>query len=233
MGRSQVIEVFDATTGALLATKDLSSNSLLNGMYVTFEISGSVRFRFRSTSGSNAIVSGIFFDAAVAAVSTMGTYIGADSTSQGTWKGQYGAEGYLVLMDHTVVPSYASVVPSGKKDKVWSSSTTDARALQKALTTGRIASCWYAPSFNVDINITDQETHDVTFYCLDYPRMGRSQVIEVFDATTGALLATKDLSSSSLLNGMYVTFEISGSVRFRFRSTSGSNAIVSGIFFDP
>ena len=76
---------------------------------------------------------------------TTARHIGDDLATQGTWRGQYGAEGYLVLMDHTAVPSYASVVPSGKKDKVWSSSTTDARALQKALTTGRIASCWYAP----------------------------------------------------------------------------------------
>src|SRR5271170_3498234 len=84
-------------------------------------------------------------------------FIKADTTTQGSWKGVYGADGYNVVDNTTSYPGYATVSPSGASDYVWSSSTSDVRALQKAASSSdRIASTWYSGgSFTVDVNLTD------------------------------------------------------------------------------
>src|SRR5262245_63494843 len=56
----------------------------------------------------------------------------------GSWKGLYGAEGYMLSADTIKVPTYAQAAlgGTGYSTWVWSNSTTDVRALQKATGTG-------------------------------------------------------------------------------------------------
>jgi len=122
-------------------------------------------------------------------------FVALDTTTQGNWKGKYGTEGYSLMGDATQNPTY--VVPSNNgRQYTWATSTSDVRALQKAIGTDRIAAAWYGqPSFTIDLNFTDQMPHQVAIYCLDWDSFGpRAQRIEILDANNN-VLDTRSLSS--------------------------------------
>jgi uncharacterized delta-60 repeat protein/RHS repeat-associated protein len=155
-----------------------------------------------------------------------------DTVSQGTWHSVYGSEGYSIMQNSASLPGWASLSVTGKSDYTWASSSSDPRATEKADSTGRLAACWYTnTSFDVDLSITDGNTHEVSFYCLDWDSYGRAQTIEMIDPNTSAVLASKSLSDFH--DGKWATFQASGNVKFRFTKTGGYNAVVSAIVLDP
>jgi hypothetical protein len=158
----------------------------------------------------------------------------ADTQTQGTWKGVYGADGFSIANDVTSYPAYAQVALSGQQSTTWAASTTDVRALQKRAPTAtdRIAATWWsASSFNVDLNLVDGNWHRVGFYCLDWDAQNRSERFDVIDLRSGAVLDTRNVSGFS--NGQYLIWNLRGDVRVRVTYTSaGANAVVSGLFFD-
>jgi len=169
------------------------------------------------------------------------TFVRTDTTTQGTWKGVYGADGYNVIGDTTSYPIYATVLPGSQSlcsSSCWTTSTTYVRALQKASSsTDRIAAAWYSVgSFTIDINLTDGQTHRVAIYCLDWDSSGRGQTVQVLDVATGAMLDTRALPQTPLTtfhNGAYLVWNISGHVKIQVTRTGGANAVVSGLFLDP
>jgi hypothetical protein len=143
----------------------------------------------------------------------------------------YGSDGYNVINDAVSYPAYAQVTASNQTGYTWLASTSDVRALHKALGGDRIAATWYAPtSFDIDVNISDGQTHQVALYCLDWDTNARVQTIGVLDAATNGLLDSRSVSSFN--GGQYVVWNISGHVKFRITRTSGFNAVVSGLFFN-
>src|SRR6202023_896209 len=87
------------------------------------------------------------------------TFVTLDTTTQGNWKGVYGANGYNVINDTVAYPSYVTVTPSGQGNYVWGS-TNDVRALQKVFFTDRIAATWATSgSYTIDVNFTDGAQH--------------------------------------------------------------------------
>jgi hypothetical protein len=158
------------------------------------------------------------------------SFINLDTTTQGSWQGVYGSDGYNVINDTVNNPAYAQVTVSNQDFWTWAGSTSDLRALQKALTSDRIAATWYAAtSFEIDVNITDGQSHQVAVYCLDWDANSRAQTIEVLDAGSNALLDSRTVSSFT--NGQYLVWNLSGHVKLRVTRTAGSNAVVSGLFF--
>ena len=104
--------------------------------------------------------------------------IKTDTTTEGNWIGTYGSQGYDIIENAVSLPSYATVTPSGQSSSTgWPSSTTAPRALQTANGSSRIAACWYsATSFTVDVNLTDDQMHDLALYFLDWDkRVGASR----------------------------------------------------------
>ena len=157
-------------------------------------------------------------------------FVTLDRTTQGTWKGVYGSDGYNVIGDSVHYPTYAQVSLSGKSDWTWAASATDLRALQKASASDRVAACWYsATSFTVDVNLTDGQTHRVALYCLDWDTTARAQTVDVLDATTGVVLSSQPVSSFN--GGAYLVWDLKGHVQVRFTNTGGVNAVLSGLFF--
>jgi subtilisin family serine protease len=156
-------------------------------------------------------------------------FLQLDPTTQGNWIGTYGAEGFHVINDTSSYPSYAQVTPSGQSSWTWTGSTTEVRALQRASGSGRLAAAWYGNAFDITINLTDGQPHDVTFYSVDWDSFARAQRFDVFDATTGALLGTQSISN--FRNGQYTVWRLSGRVRVRVTKTAGNNAVVNGVFF--
>ena len=157
-----------------------------------------------------------------------------DTTNQGTWKGLYGSNGWVIANDSNNYPAYAQVALNGESSYTWASSTTDVRALQSGVTNGRIASTWYGSSFSVDINLTDGNTHQVGLYAVDWDNQGRAETISVTDATSGAVLDSRSISGFN--NGEWLLWDLAGHVKMtvtQIGSNRNANAVASGVFFDP
>lgn len=196
-------------------------------------------FRLKTTTSSGTIVYSNESSATTLAASGGGgggtasaTFGGVDTTTRGSWKGVYGADGYIVIGEATRNPAYATVTATGKSDWTWQYSTANEAAVQKANSTDRIAACWYSSAqFSVEVRISDGQKHRVSFYLLDWDLGGRSQTIQVWDGGTGALLDTQTVSSFG--SGKWYSWDVTGNVRFTIKHTAGSNAVVSGLFFGP
>jgi hypothetical protein len=152
-----------------------------------------------------------------------------DTTTEGSWKGKYGAAGYEIPNVSANPPSYATFAVQNATAYTWNANTSDPRALQLPTGAGSWASTWFNPTaFNINVSITDGGTHQIALYALDWDSSGRSETINVTDAKTGAVLDTRSISSFT--NGVYLVWNISGSVQINIVSTI-SNAVISGVFF--
>jgi hypothetical protein len=235
LGRQQKLEVYDQVSGKLITSTSIANFE--NGVYSTWDLKGSIRVRMASLTSASTVLGGIFFDApgsgSTPPTSTVNAarFLGANTSLGGTWKGAMGSQGHQIAAEGSKAAAYASVTFSGKSDHVWNWSTTDSAALQKSSATDRVASCWYASgSFDVRVNITDGQTHKISFYALDWDMANRSQRVDVLDSASGAVLHTT--TASGFQKGVYLNYDVKGSVIFRFTRTAGANAVVSGWFFD-
>ena len=227
-GRAESISIADVATGTVLDSRNVSSFS--NGEYLVWNVSGHVKITTTLLSGTNIVLSGIFFGGPLPIPTSMAAFVKTDTTTQGNWMSSYGADGYNVIGNITAYPAYATVTPSGQSTFVWASSTSDVRALQKANSASdRIAATWYSSSFMVDVNLTDGKTHQITLYLLDWDNAGRAETISIADAATSTVLDSRTLSSFS--NGEYLVWNVSGHVKITTTLLSGTNTVLSGIFF--
>ncbi|HEY3940629.1 MAG TPA: LamG-like jellyroll fold domain-containing protein [Bryobacteraceae bacterium] len=226
-GRSERISILDAGSNAVLDTESVSN--FQNGVYAIWNVQGHVTVQVTYTGGLNAVVSGLFFGAGSA--NQRAAFQQFDNTTEGTWKGVYGLDGYIIANDSNAPPAYAVVSTSGASLYTWSASTSDGRALQKgSSTTDRIASTYYTGgSFTFDVNLTDGQTHRVALYCLDDDSTSRTEKISILDAGTNGVLDAENLSNFH--NGVYAVWNLQGHVLIQVTNTSSSNAVASALFF--
>jgi hypothetical protein len=159
------------------------------------------------------------------------TLIRRDTTTQGNWIGTYGKQGYDVAKSGNSYPSYATVNWNGTSSATWASSTTDPRALQKVDGSGRIAASWWDwNSFKVNVNMLDSRAHVITFYLLDWDSNWRSERIQLKDAATGSVLDTQTVQSFH--GGVYLSWQVTGTLTITVTHLGGANAVMSGLFFD-
>jgi len=160
------------------------------------------------------------------------SFVQTDLTTKGNWKSAYGSQGYNVIQDAALYPSYASVTAGNLSTYTWVPSTTDSRGLQKAASaTHRIAGCWYtnvSTSFLVDLSFSDTATHQVAFYFVDWDSYGRNLRVQVLDASNN-VLDTQNLTS--FVNGAYLVWKLAGHVKLQVTNFGGGNPVLSGIFF--
>jgi len=160
-------------------------------------------------------------------------FVKTDTTTQGNWKGVYGANGYNVINDTVSYPGYANVTATNQFNYTWANSTADVRGLQKAVSSSdRIAAAWYTSgTFTVDLNFTDGAQHQLAVYCLDWDTGGaRQQTVSILDGVTNAPLDTQ--SVASFQNGKYLVWSVKGHVILQVTNRGRLNAAVSGLFFD-
>jgi hypothetical protein len=215
---------------------------------MVWNLTGDVKLRISRTAGDNAVVSGIFFGPAgttaplpppaptpapaptpVPPPPASAAFLGVDATRAGTWRGTYGNEGYAILNDVISYPAYAKVASAGASTWTWIASTTDTRALQRASGSDRLAATWYGASFTFDINLTDGATHQLAIYGVDWDSTTRAQRIDVLDASTGAVLDSRAMTSFH--GGQYLLWNLRGHLLLRISRVAGDNAVVSGLFF--
>jgi subtilisin family serine protease len=158
------------------------------------------------------------------------TFIKRDTTTKGNWIGSYGSQGYNIIGNSTIDPTYTTVTAEGATTGTFVATTTDPRALQNASGTGRTAGCWFGSTFSVDVNLTDGQAHDLTLYAVDWSNIGRSEQIQITSAGTGAILDTETLSN--FYSGAYLQWKLSGSVAITVKTLAGANSVLSGLFFD-
>jgi hypothetical protein len=159
-------------------------------------------------------------------------FASTDTTTEGTWSGKYGSDGYMIANDATSLPAYATVSITKGTPATWAASTSNPRALQTSSgATSRIASTYYsATTFTFNVNLTDGNIHRVALYLLDWTSSTRAETISVLDALTNAPLSSE--SFSSFHNGEYAVWNIHGHVLIQVTSTGTPNAVVSGLFFN-
>jgi hypothetical protein len=157
------------------------------------------------------------------------SFVKTETTTQGTWKGIYGAVGEGIANDSANYPAYAQVA-SGGSPFSWAASTTDPRALQKAAASDRIASAWYASTFTIDLNLADGNPHSVAIYCLDWDNTGRAETIAILDPSNSAVLDSRSISAFN--NGEWLVWTLSGHVTIQITATAGTNGVVSGLFLN-
>ena len=184
----------------------------------------------------NAVGGGFASAEATATVPTStAAFVKIDTTTEGSWKGVYGADGWNVFGDpstnNPTIPTYAQITPGSHLSGVWVGTSTAAKCLEASATnsTNRLAGVWYQTSWSMNVDITG--THQLALYLLDINNLGFAESITIKDAATGTVLDTRQ--ASSFANGEYLVWNVSGNVTITLTSTStaGHWAVLSGIFF--
>ena len=222
------IQIINPATGKVLDTVVLSS--FTGGVYLQWVVAGSVEISVTKLGGGGPVLSGVFIDPSVApAAAATASLIGSDTTTEGNWIGTYGVQGYDVLGDAASLPSYAIITPVGETSATWTASTTDPRALENPGGTGRSTTYWYSTTgFNIDVDLTDGQVHDLELYFVDWNTTARSEQVQLFAASGGTLLDTETVSSFH--SGVYLEWAVSGNVVIKITSLAGANAVLSGLF---
>ncbi len=164
-------------------------------------------------------------------------FLRIDTATQGTWTGVYGSQGggFNNAPGGPTFPSYVTVAIAGSIDFTWADSTTDVRALQVSSgSSSRSATCWFSStSFTIDVNLTDGQSHQIALYAVDWDNCkgGRSERIDLVDASTGTTLNSQTVSS--FVNGKWLVWNVSGHVKFVVTNVAGdgNNAVISGIMY--
>ena len=233
-GRSQRVEILNASNVVI----DSQSVSGFNaGKHLVWNMSGRVSIRVVNRNlSSEAVVSGLFFGPATSTPPpppSGSLFVKTDTTTQGSWKGVYGQDGYVIANQTPSVPSYVTVSSTGTS-YTWTPSTADTRALQKGTASDRFASCWYQyNSFTLDLNFTDGQTHQVALYMVDWDNSGggRSQRVEILNASN-VVVDTQTVTAFNA--GKYLVWNLSGHMYIRVVNLNmSSEAVVSGLFFGP
>lgn len=158
--------------------------------------------------------------------------VGFDTTTQGSWKGKYGAVGYIVLGDSAKYPRGVVVSASGKNYKLLQSSSENPAALERAnKPEERLEACWFGEKgLRVSMSFPDRTFYRVSVYCADYEGTGIGQTLEVLDADNLAVLASRTMFDFG--GGAYVQFDVRGRVILRVKPNATLPTAISGIFFD-
>lgn len=91
--------------------------------------------------------------------------------------------------------------------------------------------CWYnAAPFALTID-TSGGQHELTLWVLDYDRFGRTETLEIKDASSGIILDSE--TAANFQSGLYLSWIISGNVMVEVVSTGPVNGVLSGIYFNP
>ena len=228
LGRSEQIQIQNASTGAVLDTSSISN--FANGVYLQWDVSGDVVITVTCTAGKNAVIGGLFFDAGPTTASA--SYVKTDTATEGNWIGTYGSQGYDIVGGPSSEPSYVTVTPEAESTCMWTSTSSQEQALEIPNSSNRLAACWFSSNvFTINVDFTDGNTHALALYALDYDDLGRSEQIQIQNASTGAVLDTSSISNFA--NGVYLQWDVSGDVVITVTCTAGKNAVIGGLFIDP
>jgi hypothetical protein len=164
------------------------------------------------------------------ATETMVQLIGEDATTQGTWMGRYGRDGYEVAGADTKLPSYLTLEWVDDGPWVWEKTTEDVRGLQHFVNDGNRGYARLAAkrgrygTVRLSVDVGERE-HEMSLYFVDWHGRNQPQRIIVPEADLQHTLTDWHRQ------GKYVRFRIRGKATFIL--DGGGTTEVSGVFFDP
>lgn len=164
-----------------------------------------------------------------ARTAAVASFVGSDTTTEGNWRGLYGANGYALAGGGRSIPSDAVLQNWYLNLCAWTASSTGVTALEASSGSGRVASAWCGSRLTFYLNLTDGQSHSVALYALDWNLERRAETIQIFDRRTNALLDARSISGFS--SGVYLVWNVTGNVRITVTATAGPNAAISGVFF--
>ena len=223
--RAETVQISDAASGLVLSTQTISS--FQSGVYLDYAVSGHIVITITRTGGLNAVLNGLLLDPTSTAMP-----VRQDATTQGTWIGTYGAQGYDIVAGPVSLPAGDTVTPSGQSTYIATTTSSDPRALQVPGSSNRVAAVWYSTTgFSVDVNLGDGLPHDLELYFLDWLNKGRAETVQISDAASGLVLSTQTISSFQ--SGVYLDYAVSGHIVITITRTGGLNAVLNGLLLDP
>lgn len=166
-----------------------------------------------------------------------------DVITQGNWQERYGSSGYILfnydsLTHKMVLPDFMEQPLFNKQGNIhWATNTSDVRALKEIDGTRSIGAFITRDpipcdqTMTIDLPVETSNPYKVSLYFVDWDKTNRRSAIEIFDLKTKKLLAPVHMIRD-YSEGKYVTYLFDRSVRIRINQVRGSNAAVSGIFFD-
>jgi len=223
--RTQMIEVFDPGTGALLAVTEVGD--FAKGKYVTLDISGQVQIRVSKVKGASVVLNGLFVDPVPVGPSNFR----ADTTTGGDFRKEYDTDG-AVIIGRTDFPTGVVGTITDATTRIVSNSTTRKGALlqEGESRKGSVGYSATETSAVIDLNFDDDTApHQVSIYAIDFDKKKRAQRVELLNAA-GNLLDQRELTNFTA--GVYLTWDVVGDAKIRFTKLQGPDAVISAIFID-
>ena len=153
-----------------------------------------------------------------------------DTQTKGRWKSHYGADGYVFPNSSTNLPSYAWMDYGNASVTTYLPTNQDDRSLEQPGSTARYLAGWSSPTnFTMDLNLTDQNNHQVAFYFCDWNHSNRTELVEILDANTTNLLDRRVIANFD--NGQWWVWQVKGHVQFRFTNLAGPDCLVNALTF--
>ncbi len=162
------------------------------------------------------------------------SFLKEDRSTSGNWKGSYGKNGYLLPGIGKKAPDQTDIQTTGML-VFWERNTADVRALQRETGEDRTAARFQETEITVEILSEDTRPRKITLYLLDWedntdPRKNRTTEVSARNPMTNTPYDVRNVESFH--DGVYLTYEVSGSVIFKLYRVKGSTAVISGVFFD-
>ena len=164
-----------------------------------------------------------------------------DTTTQGTWRGVYGADGYILFSfngtpgwpgtDVASLPGYISNYSTNLWPWLWATNTSDSYDLQQPSGSNRNIGCVYTDMAGT-ITLVPSQTKDFTLrlYLRDPDALGRWEILSF----AGAALTGADLIECTA--GKWVSYPVHATVGTNIviylEKVAAVNAVISAIMFD-
>ena len=226
------MQISDAGTGKVLDTETISS--FTSGVYLDWKVSGNLLITItrhgRGQCRPQRRVPRLRLSPPPPTATA--SFLKQDATTQGSWIDTYGAQGYDIVSGPSKParrttpsrPADSRPIPGRRPPQ------TRAPCRSPARPTASPPSGTPPPSFTVDVNLADGQTHDLELYFDDWDNKGRGEQVQISDAGTGKVLDTETISSFT--NGVYLDWKVSGNLVITITRTAGANAVLNGLFLD-
>lgn len=161
-----------------------------------------------------------------------------DATTQGSWIGTYGSDGYILAgydntaSDRVDLPDYIASYSTPPAQR-WNWGVSDARAMQDPLNPAvRKLACWYAdPTFTLNLVPARDVSFQLGVYVVSEAPVSR---VETLSISGGGLAGTDTFSNFG--GGMWYVYDVTAQagvpVALTIVRSVGVNAVVSGLAFD-
>jgi hypothetical protein len=226
-GRTQMVQVIDATTGNLLDQQTIAG--FTTGQWWVWQVNGHVQFQFSNLAGPDCLANAVVFGSGAAI-----QFLGEDGATQGNWPPYYGADGAYIAGDLPAAPAYGNVLVGDPRLTYWSLTATDPRAPAPYGTNTGVFAAWGASGNSLNtfrLNLTDNAWHQLAVYCVDADHLGRKQTLSLVDPSNNAVLDSRDVTNFA--GGKYEVWNVRGALTLRLQSSSGVSAALSAVLLGP